>query len=58
MNPWKNKSSDAGQPVCPVCAEPVPWVEGSLERWELPTNVVVDRGFWLHPECRDSEAAS
>jgi hypothetical protein len=58
MRTWKNKFDGDGKPICPVCGEPVPWVEGSLERWELPSDVVVDRGFWLHPHCRDSEAAS
>lgn len=57
MNPWKNKSSESGQPICPVCGEPMAWVEGALQNWEFPSDVVVDRGFWLHPECRDSEAS-
>jgi hypothetical protein len=58
MSIWKNKSAEDGQPICPVCGIRVMVPEGSLERWELPTDVAIDRGFWLHPECRDSEAAS
>jgi hypothetical protein len=58
MSIWKNKSAEDGQPICPVCGIRVMVPAGSLERWELPTDVVIDRGFWLHPECRDSEAAS
>jgi hypothetical protein len=58
MRTWKNKSDDAGNPICPVCAEPVSWAQGTLQRWELPADVAIDRGFWLHPRCRDAEAAS